>query len=71
LRNALFSFNERRIFPKIVIFELSFFIATSFTKKIRIMIAMAPGMSDKRKTACISITCKIANAAKGPAIAPI
>ena len=52
---VLLTFNKPRIFPKIVVDEASFFIATSFTKKNKIMTAIAPGIRDKRKTACISI----------------
>ncbi len=51
--------------------DASFPIATSFTKKIKIMIAIAPGIREIRNTACISIVCNIANATTGPTIAPI
>ncbi len=49
ITNGLFSSNKSRIFPKIVVVDSCLFIANSFTKKIRIMIAVAPGLSKKRK----------------------
>jgi hypothetical protein len=51
MTKGLFSFNKPFIFPKIVGNEAIFFIATSFTKKIRIMTAIAPGIREKRKRA--------------------
>ena len=55
MTNGLFSFNKSRMLPKMVVKASSFFMATSFTKKNKIITAIAPGMRDKRKTACISM----------------
>ena len=70
ITNGLLVFNKPLIFPKIVV-EESFFIVTSFTKNIKIITAIAPGIREKRNTVLISIACKIAKATIGPAIAPI
>ena len=51
MTNGLFSFNKSRMFPKMGVDEASFFYSHFFTKKIRIMTAIAPGIRDKRKTA--------------------
>jgi hypothetical protein len=70
MTNGLLDFNKSRIFPKMVGDDASFFMATSFTKKNKIMTAIAPGIRDKRKTAWVSIVSKIANATRGPMMAP-
>ena len=51
MTKGLFFLNRPCIFPKIEADEASFFIATSFTKKIKIMTAITPSIRDKRKSA--------------------
>ena len=70
MTNGLFFFNISCIFPKIEVDVASFFIAISFTQKIKIMTAIAPDIRYKRKMALISIKFNIANSTRDPAIAP-